>query len=116
MYHPGGATFRSAGTSAFTVSGGTSVNGTSTSRCVPLNEWVVRPGRIRLIHFTWIACGVWIAILELYLISSGAFWITGRVSFLKQYGGLKISRRIPSIKSVGRQITCAPVTGFPYAD
>ena len=76
--------FRSAGIFAFRVSVACKVKGTSTRHCVPLNECVVRPGRIKLIHLIPVAWGLWIMTLEFYLISPGACWITGRVSFLKR--------------------------------
>ena len=57
MYHPGGATLSSPGITAFSVFGGTSEKGTSTRRCVLLNECVVIPARIKLIHLIGVACG-----------------------------------------------------------
>src|ERR1700722_5338274 len=102
MYHPGGAMFGSAGALAFRVSGGSRVKGTSTRRWVPLNEWVVRPGRIRLIHLICVACELWILMAELYLISSGAFWITGRGFFLKKKGGIKNPEPL-LLEQMGRQ-------------
>src|SRR2546425_8244514 len=50
IYQPGGAAERSFGIFALSVSGGATVKGTSTSRCVLLKECVVSPGLTKLIH------------------------------------------------------------------
>ena len=114
MYQPGGAERLSFGIVAFSrpVAG---VNGTSTSRCVPLNECVVSPGRIRFTHLMRAACAVRIVTAAPYVIAGSGSSMTGREPVLNRYGGLKISSRISSSGSGGSHGTCEPLFGFPPA-